>query len=414
MKLYEEQEEALSTILENISFGNRLILLSGAAGTGKTTLIDALVEALAGDDVLVCTPTNKAAQVLNSKGIEATTFYKRFYVLEGKKRPGQKPHFVSCRRILEARYGDDWRQRESSLPEGKRAFVRVLVVDEASMVGSRRLREMQSMCEILILIGDRNQLPPVGDEEYPAGVFNTLDATVELKTVRRQEGGSLILTLAEALRDDDPEVRSLISEFEPTDSFKELIRRGAQCLAFTNAERQRINFVTRKILGFTSPTPEKGDRMVITNNYNEDLINGTVVEIAEFVWDGRSHLATVTLVSSGGTWNSIMDMRPFIKDQIGTMRDRLEENLVVPRNDDEDEEFLEMTWAYCLTCHKAQGSEWEEVIVFDQRSVILTVQRKNPRAGLAPEEYARRWLYTAVTRAKRTLAIAPTHFAKSY
>lgn len=78
----------------------------------------------------------------------------------------------------------------------------------------------------------------------------------------------------------------------------------------------------------------------------------------------------------------------------------------------EEELGVEATFGYCLTAHKAQGSEWEKVVVFDQRSVVHRVQSNNPSPQMSPEEYVRRWLYTCVTRARKDLYIAPTHWAR--
>lgn len=419
MDLTKSQQLALDTFLGQIEGGDSLLSLSGAAGTGKTTLIDSLVERLAGlNQVTVCTPTNKAAQVLQTKGIDAATFFKKFYILEGKKQRGQKPRFISCRKHLEeiaARKGGRWEDYEPLLPDGKLARTDVLIIDEASLVTSFRIREMQKMCRVLILVGDHNQLPPVGDQEYPAGVFGSLRHSAELTEIMRQDEGSMILALANELRAGGTKVDKMLSHFEPQESFVSLVRDGAQMIAFTNKERQRINHVCRRVLGFTQPYPQPGDRMVVTNNFDDNLINGTVVEIADFIWDQVSHLATIVLrLENGRLFSTRTDLRSFIEDQISSQNQLLSENLRLPSCDDDEETRLELTWAYCLTAHKAQGSEWDKVVVFDQRGLIHKIQRNDPRAGLSPDEYVRRWTYTAITRARKHLYVAPTWFAQSY
>lgn len=397
MNLTPSQTMALEAILAS---EESLVSLFGAAGTGKTTLIKELVARLP-EDTVVCTPTNKAAQVLCSKGIDATTFYKRFYILE--ETVGGKPFFVSCKRwINEGRGG---------LPDGKIAWASTLIVDEASMLTSRSIAEMSRMCGQLILVGDHHQLPPVGDRDYPAGVFGSLEPTAELTEIMRQEDGNLILTLADALRRDDPKVGKMLKHFEVEESFQELVRRGAQMIAFTNKERQRINHVCRRILGFTKPHPERGDRMVVTNNYSEDLINGTVITVDDFEWDGIADFATIICERpSGGLGEFTMAMRPFIGDQIASQRFLLEEYLTPNKTDDDS--LMQATYAYCLTAHKAQGSEWDEVVVFDQRGLIKKVAEGDPRGALSPDEFARRWTYTAITRARKNLYWAPTWYAQ--
>lgn len=440
MQLTPSQAKALAALTSAISSGPpRLLSLAGSAGTGKTTLIKALREALIADsrDVVVATPTNKAAQVLDKKGIPANTFYKTFFVLDteaadlgidtdeepSKQRP-RRPlgdrvlSFTSCRDRVNAGVASG--QNEQQLLDrlesaGKRVHCEILIIDEASMLARRRIVEMQKMCDTLILVGDHHQLPPVGDREYPAGFFAELKHTAVLTEIMRQSEGSLILDLADELRRAGPLVEKKVRYFEPQDSFAELIKHGFQCIAFTNKERQRINTTCRKILGFRTPLPEIGDRMLVTNNYSTDLLNGTEVEIVDFNWDGHSPSADIELLQSGRVKSYRMSIRSFAKDQIASVKDSVMDAIPSDVTAAEAEEnLLELTWAYCMTAHKAQGSEWPGVIVFDQRRLIQQIQERDTAGNLPPSEYVRRWLYTAITRARQTLHIAPTWFAKTY
>lgn len=402
MDLTQSQQQALAILSAQIEGGAPLITLSGAAGTGKTTLIKALAESY--PDAVICTPTNKAAQVLRAKGLDATTFYKKFYILE--ETVDHKPRFVSCKRWLTEGFN-------RSLPEGKLDWADILIIDEASMVTTFSCRDMQRMCGTLILVGDHHQLPPVGDRENPAGLFGSLTPTAELTEIMRQQEGSLILSVADAARRDDPKLSGMLRHFEPDGDFRDLVKTGAQMICFTNNERRRINHLCRKILGFTQPYPQPGDQMVITNNYSEDLINGTVVEVLDFEWDGVSPEGTLIVrPPDAGLTSCKLAMSPFINDQIGSQRELLLTNYS-DQNFDDEIIRLEATFAYCLTAHKSQGSEWDQVVVFDQRSLVRKMQANNAMAGLSPDEYARRWIYTCVTRAKKTLYVAPTWWAQA-
>lgn len=399
MELIPSQEQALQTLLHRISCGDPVIRLSGAAGTGKTTLIKRLHEELF--DAVICTPTNKAAQVLRSKGLPATTFYRKFYILE--ETVDRKPRFISCKRWLE-------QNAFGQLPEGKISFTPILIIDEATMVNTVSYREMMRMCDTLILVGDEHQLPPVGDRENPAGLFGSETPDATLTEVMRQAEGSQILDLAEAIRRDAPKVGKMLGFFEPEQEFRELVQQGAQSLCFTNNERRRINMVARKALGYRDAWPVVGEKLIVTGNYSEDLLNGTMVEVLEFDWDQVKPWAMVRLDFGDGAKTCRFNMMAFAEDQVAGYRGQIEATMRESRP--EEDLGVEATFGYCLTAHKAQGSEWDKVVVFDQRSVVHRVQANNPSPQMAAEEYVRRWLYTCITRARKDLFVAPTHWAR--
>ena len=90
MKLTFEQHCAVQSLAES---NKSEMSLAGPAGSGKTTLIKALAEAF--DDVEICTPTNKAAFVLRSKGLEANTIFKTFFIPEIVENIGPNGHVIS-------------------------------------------------------------------------------------------------------------------------------------------------------------------------------------------------------------------------------------------------------------------------------------------------------------------------------
>lgn len=400
MELTQSQEQALSVLLERVDRGDPVIRLSGAAGTGKTTLIKELHSQLF--DSVICTPTNKAAQVLRTKGLPATTFYRKFYILE-EQTQDRRLRFVSCKRWLEENF-------HAALPEGKVSYAPILIIDEATMVNTVSYREMARMCDTLILVGDEHQLPPVGDRENPAGLFGSEIPDATLTEVMRQAEGSQILDLAEAIRRSSPKVGRMLGFFEPEQEFRELIQQGAQSICFTNNERRRINMVARKALGHRDPWPVVGEKLIVTNNYSEDLLNGTMVEVLEFEWDRIKPYAMARLDYGDGAKTCRLNMKAFAEDQVATYRDPLEATMRGPEN--EEDLGVEATYGYCLTAHKAQGSEWEKVVVFDQRNVVHRVQSNNPSPQMSADEYVRRWLYTCITRARKDLFVAPTHWAR--
>ena len=420
ISLSPSQSAGVDKVLDLTRKGAGLLSISGPAGSGKTTLVKALVDNL--DDVAVCTPTNKAAQVLQSKGIDATTFYRRFFITEERKGAARgKLRFQSCRRFLEnivanSPFQTDWKGQQFRLPPGKLGYVNVMVADESSMITSRSIASMREMCDTLILVGDHGQLPPVGDNDYPAGYFGTLDHTVVLTEIHRQKEGSLILDLATAIRESSPKVPKMLRHFEPQESFDEWLFSDPRTIAFTNRERQRVNFVTRRLLGFDIPTPQATDKLIVLNNFNEDLINGTEVCAKRFEWDGRSRVAQIEVfdpIARVSSWQP-MDMAAFIGDQIQSQQEAMgAEDLPWMQYQPPELETpaLELTYGYCITAHKSQGSEFNAVAVLDQVGLIKKIAastKAKDRRALDPEEQARRWLYTAASRAKQELRWAPT------
>lgn len=418
-ELRPSQLAAVEKVVSLIGENKKVISLAGPAGTGKTTLIRALLDVADGvGDVVVCTPTNKAAQVLNQKGIPATTFYRTFYTLEenAKRMPGQPPRFFTNRSLCERaanRRGGHWTDHLAILPEEKRAYAWVLIIDEASMLTSRRVRELEDMCDHLILVGDPHQLPPVGDRDCPAGYFAGLKYDVELSEVMRQAEGSHVLKLATAIRKGDAAVAEAgFKFFRPRDSFRDWVTRGAKTIVFTNKERIRINAVAREILGRASPLPEPGDLMVSASNYDETLINGAEVLVRMFEWDGVQPTALIQVDAGEGLQTVSMDMHAFLKDQPARVQTRFEETLQAHPHGCDPDEFAQFQFSYAVTAHKAQGSEWHAVVMIDQRSLVAAVAAGSERPGLPPAEQARRWAYTVVTRSRGNLAVAPGGWAR--
>lgn len=401
MQLTESQSRAVEIILDD---DQPVSILSGAAGTGKTTVISTLVDAL--DDVEVCTPTNKAAQVLSTKGLDAATFYRRFFIPYQDEDRNGRPilRFISCADAI--RQG----QVTSAQLGDKREFADTIIVDEASMVTSRQIAQMRSMCNRLILVGDRHQLPPVNDQDYPAGFFATKRPTAELTEIMRQAEGSPILELANEIRLGGKNVDRLLRGFEPPGHFMDWFDADRALIAFTNRERQAINIKARKVLGFDKPYPMPGDRVVGTSNYSDEFLNGTPAEVIDFSWDGRSALASVTLRLLSGAVTLDMAMRPFIMDQPDFQQQQLTRRDGMPP--EAEELAATLTFGYCLTAHKAQGSEWSSVGVIDQRWTIQKTAKD--KDGFTPEEYVRRWLYTAITRARKDLTFAAPFWVQAY
>ena len=417
MKLTFEQHCAVQSLAES---NKSEMSLAGPAGSGKTTLIKALAEAF--DDVEICTPTNKAAFVLRSKGLEANTIFKTFFIPEIVENIGPNGHVIS--KWLKFTPANEY--CKGPLPVGKRAWCEVVIVDEASMIPTWVVAKMRRMAGKLILVGDPHQLPPVRDKAVPGGYFNTRTHDCVLTTIHRQAEGSQILEIATAIRTGSPKVIGHLNSFRPERSFESLFHGGYQFIAFTNKERARINFLCRQLLGRADILPVPGDLMLSADNFSDTIINGTALTCVDFQWVDRGfEAAHVTVQLEDGTVEEhAMSMNAFLRDQLVSQakgfgpvterRQRPPDPAPVVERRQAAPPLLSLTYSYCLTAHKAQGSEYDKVCVIDQRNVIKLMTSAAIERGeesLSPDELARRWIYTAVTRAKKELTIAGTWWA---
>jgi exodeoxyribonuclease-5 len=421
MHLTFEQECAVATLAES---NESELSLAGPAGSGKTTLIKALADAF--DDVEICTPTNKAAFVLRTKGLDANTIFKIFFIPEIVENIGPNGQVVS--KWLKFTPANEY--CKGPLPLGKRSWCDVVIVDEASMIPTWIVAKMRRMAGKLILVGDPHQLPPVRDKAVPGGYFNTRAHDCVLTTIHRQAEGSAILELATAIRNESSKVVGHANSFRPERSFEDLFHDDYQFIAFTNKERARINFLCRQLLGRPDILPVPGDLMLSTDNFSDTIINGTPLTCVDFQWaDRECEVADITVQLEDGTVEMhTMSMNGFLRDQLvsqakafGPVSERRQKQAdATPANAPIVERRhaaptrLSLTYSYCLTAHKAQGSEFDKVCVIDQRNVIKLMTAAAIERGedsLSPEEMARRWIYTAVTRAKKELAIAGTWWA---
>jgi exodeoxyribonuclease-5 len=417
MELTFEQQAAVAILAASHKSEQSL---AGPAGSGKTTLIKALAEAF--DDIEICTPTNKAAFILRSKGLQANTLFKIFFVPEVVENMGPNGQvlskwvkFIPCNEYT-----------KGQLPTGKRMSCDVVVIDEASMVPTWIVAKLRRMTGKLILVGDPHQLPPVKDKAVPGGYFNTRQHDTVLKTIHRQAEGSSILELATAIRNESPKVVSHVHSFRPESTFEDYFAAGYQFLAYTNKERSRINFICRLVLGRPDILPAPGDKMVATENFSDTIINGTPLTCVDFDWQDRDYeAASITVQLDDGTVETLqMSMNNFLRDQLvsqtkafGPVPERRKNNPATAPDTDcrkGNPALLTLTYSYCLTCHKAQGSEFDKVCVIDQRNVIIKMTAAAIERGedsLSPEEMARRWMYTAITRSKKELIVAGTWWA---
>lgn len=409
--LTEDQAEAAQLIEEWFyHLSNQIFVLCGYAGTGKTFLIDYVVRQLGltpGENAVFVTPTGKAASVLIRAGTPACTLHSLIYMREEDVEVNEDGEVVSERFLR-------FVKREKISKE-----IQLIVIDETSMVADDTLRDLLSFGVKCLFCGDPAQLPPVGGT-------NTLLSMpcATLKNIVRQAEGNPIVQLAAHARMGEyldygeyGEHAVVISKRDfDADLRRRLLPKADQVIVGTNRMRNLVNAEMRSYFGIAPTTrcPIDGEKIICTlNNWgktldkenNYHLVNGIIGKCYrvreqedgllqfDFRADFLQDLCTDLPVDSG-----IFTRNEFFHGY-GDKACLLENGILVHERNYEllrrfkvkrEEAINRFEFAYAVTCHKAQGSEYDFVIVFDESRFF---------------ENASSWLYTAITRAKKKLIV---------
>ena len=377
----------------------QIFVLAGFAGTGKSTLLQHTVcntlKLVPDESAAFVTPTGKAATVLIRKGVPASTLHRLIYQsiteekeieLNGKKVKIEKLSF----------------KRRESIDKS----IRLIILDEASMVSDPVLRDLTEFGVKLLLCGDNAQLPPVeGVNTY----LRTPDYT--LREIVRQQLGNPVIRLSELAREGKyipygrygESALVLSKRIFGGERRKNYLLKADQIICGINKTRKMINDEIRALRGLGA-LPQSGDKLICTLNnweqfidgeYKFNLVNGIIGTAYDPFYDGSSGIG-------------FMQFKPDFLDDFCPEAIPFDSGIFTEGNyfykhgdyfekfNDEGEAtgaftLMRFEFGYCISCHKAQGSEFDNVVVFDE--------------SYAFKEDKNRWLYTAVTRAKKKLVI---------
>ena len=352
--------ERLAHWIEHETADKPVFRLFGYAGTGKTTLARVFAATL-DKPVAFCAFTGKAALRMEQAGCpDAGTLHSLLYIPE--EGAGGRIRWV--------------RRKAGPITEAC-----LIILDEASMVSEELARDLMSFGKPVLVLGDPAQLPPIEGD----GFFMRQSPDVLLTAIERTASGNPLLALATAAREGTPIRVGIYGDSEvvrDTDLEKIDLLAFDQVIVGSNKLRHALNLGIRKLLERSDPLPVVGDRLIGLHNDSEvDVRNGE-----QFV-----------VVAVNGI-DEFEDTLVLEVQSLDRPKAPLIEVKVPPACFTEEKvdfrgwcEAQFMTYAYAITAHKSQGSEWDSVLVIDQSNKF--------------REEARRWLYTALTRARERVTM---------
>lgn len=470
MNLSSEQLSTLDSIKSWIASSNKPIgVLTGSAGTGKTTLLKSLVEHLDGlkKTYSLLAPTGRAARILSKRtSRETSTIHSAIYEIDDIK-------FEEALESDQSEFSTAGFNIPFKLKDSVNSLSSVFIVDESSMVSDsysenetlsfgsgKLLHDLLFFAKILhkknpktkiLFVGDKAQLPPINglnnnsispalSSKYFLGQYKIDTELFTLQKVMRQSESSLILKNAQLLREsiankdasqlniieDDENIKTISS----LESIK-LITNNSEpethiIITVSNQEAMICNKAIRNKLFKRGGEIEiqEGDILLVTKNsgsfFNGDLVkviakstssekrstkiaglNKTIeisyrdltvcpIELQEPKYYKNCKVVENMLFNASPTLET--------KEVRAILVDFFMRNSHLPSKSNEfklalrDDPYFNALWVkfgYAITCHKAQGGEWDNVTVdFDKKSQNISYFR---------------WVYTAITRAKQKL-----------
>ncbi|HWV43805.1 ATP-dependent DNA helicase [Pseudorhodoplanes sp.] len=340
--------------------------LFGYAGTGKTTLARHLAESVDGK-VSYAAFTGKAALVMRAKGCGgASTIHSLIY--KTRESGDETPSF------------ELWDEAPASK-------AKLIVIDECSMVDAELGRDLLSFGIPVLVLGDPAQLPPI----QGAGFFTEAEPDAMLTEVHRQAQDDPIVRLSMAVREgerlepgrygDSEVVRR--SDFDP-----DRVIETDQILVGRNTTRRAYNTRLRERLGREEGLPVAGDKLVcLRNNRKKALFNGGLWTVKERAAGKSGSIITMRITPEADVSGAALG----VKGVKVSVRRECFLGGIEDYDWTQRKKYDEFDYGYVLTVHKSQGSQWDDVVLFDESFAF-------------PDSRAR-WLYTGITRAAKKLTI---------
>lgn len=381
IELSPQQKEAVDKIVDwfvacyNGDMTKTEFYMAGYAGVGKTVLAKEVAKVIRKKFprvyIVSGAYTGKAVDVLRSKGLENVMTIHRMIYLPVIDPETKKVKFV-----------------KSNLAPAARS--NLLILDEVSMVDKKMAADLRSFRIPMLILGDPAQLPPINGDGFVAG----REPDVFLTQIHRQAEGSPILKLATMARNGEFIPSGVYGDkVMVTDDYNEevlqkyVFSQKRMPICGLNKTRATINRTFRQYMGLgNEPLPVRGERLICCQNDADiGLFNGMMGRVFAPTKAISPAQCDISFEVASGT---VERFQSVCRSYTAMFRRNYEPDTKEPEYRRGIQKF---DYGYCLTTHKAQGSEWDHVTLIDESGVF--------------REHADKWLYTAITRAADSLVI---------
>lgn len=384
LKYTEDQVKLLKLFVDDLSYNFKKAkrrVCDSHAGVGKSTCLAIMSRVLLeiGYAHMVLTPTGRASEILRDKGVSlAQTIHSALYKPIIDKVSGKINGWV----------------KDTDIKAG------VSICDESSMISKELKNDLEScgMCVYYFL--DSMQLPPVKAED--SGLSNCVD--VRLKKVIRQNAKSPVLKVLNEVRDmkklkygvkEKNEIGMYVSlcKNRDKDSIDKLkFKKNIQFICGTNAFRKKLNKEIRENFGYSGILNAGEKLMVLKNNPTRGAFNGSFIIVKEIISEIYKDEYNFTCLDVIGedtfTYTICVDglINPDydLQKAIAINKCFLDQDFVQP---------LFVDYAYAISCHKAQGGQFDNVVLYANDLVFMKYMDKENG-----EEMFQRSIYTGISR----------------
>lgn len=384
IELTEQQKIARDKALQWWKTQDKQVFeISGIAGSGKTTIVYSIVEelGLAHDNVLFMAYAGKATLALALKGNFAKTIHSTIYDLRKVPMVNELGEVVKYNdRIV---YRTEFVKKEE-LPSN----IKLLVVDEAAMVPENIANDLLSFNVPIIALGDNNQLPPIFGKSF----FLQSPDAILTEPMRQALDSPIIYLALKAIKGEYIKIGRYGDSYVIKKDMlndKMLISSDVTICGRNKTRDEINNHVRYDILKRDKAYPVIGDKVICRkNNWSREILDNI------FLINGMiGYVEDIYIDTFDG--NSLgIDFRPeFLQKEMFYNIPIDYKYITTPyEKRTKGRSFYDLfEYAYAITVHIAQGSEYENVLIYNEQ--------------MGDRDFYKRWLYTALTRASNSLIL---------